>query len=71
MNNKANTFLRASVARKYELVNWTGGHKQVFGPFGEVDLKTLTLAKAEALVKSGFTKLIAKSKDSSPNNSDE
>lgn len=53
--------LPAEVAKVYDLVNWTGGHKQDFGiVFGTVDLSTLTVAKAESLVKKGFTKLVRK-----------
>lgn len=53
-----NITLPAEVAAKYELVGWTGGHHQHFGPrFGDVNLKTISLAQADALVAKGFKKL--------------
>lgn len=53
--------LPAEVAAKYDLVNWVGGHTQDFGAvWGTVNVNTLTLRKAENLVKKGFPKLVAK-----------
>lgn len=53
--------LPSEVAKVFDLVNWTGGVKQDFGPvFGTVDLSTLTVQKAENLVRKGFTKLARK-----------
>lgn len=41
----------------FQLVDWVGGHRQVFGRFGIIDLTTLTPARAENLIKKGFKKL--------------
>jgi len=49
--------LPAEVAAKYDLVNWVGGHRVNFGPFGLIDLNTITLAQADRLHEKGFTKL--------------
>lgn len=49
--------LPAEVAAKYELVGWVGGHRQVFGTFGVIDLSKLTLRKADSLYTRGFSKL--------------
>lgn len=49
--------LNKTVAEKYEVVNWKGGHVQDFGKFGVVDLSKLTIPDADALVKIGFQKL--------------
>lgn len=49
--------LSREVAEKYETVNWNGGHRQDFGTFGVVDLSTMTIQQADALVKKGFKKL--------------
>lgn len=49
--------LPPEVAEKIEVINWTGGHRQVFGRFGTVDLKTMTVSYAESLIARGFTKL--------------
>lgn len=54
--------LPPGVAEQYEVINWKGGHRQVFGRFGEVDLTTLTPKRAERLIKGGFTKLRRKPK---------
>lgn len=59
--NKPKEFLPSEVAQKYELVNWVGGHKQVFGKFGTIDLKELTVEKCAQLVKQEFSKIKAKS----------
>lgn len=59
--------LPTDVAKKYELVDWKGGSRQVFGRFGVVDLNTLTVKQAEKLVRMGFPKLrkVTKKKDAS------
>ncbi len=49
--------LPAEVAEQYELVNWVGGHRQTFGRHGAIDVTKLTLRRAEALVRAGFSKL--------------
>lgn len=49
--------LPTEVAAKYDLVNWTGSHRQVFGAFGTIDLTELTLEKADRLYKRKFPKL--------------
>ena len=49
--------LPPEVAEKIEVINWTGGHRQVFGRFGTVDLSTLTIQQAESLIARGFSKL--------------
>lgn len=49
--------LPSEVAELYELVNWKGGRRQVFGRFGLVDLDKLTVAKANNLAAKGFKKL--------------
>lgn len=54
--------LPAEVAAKYELVDWVGGHRQIFGKHGVVDLQTITLARADKLFRDGFKKLKLKSK---------
>ena len=59
-SDPANKLLSAEVAAQYEIVNWTGGHRQNFGKFGIVDLKVLTPKDAELLVKMKFTKIIRK-----------
>ncbi|MEL6968630.1 MAG: hypothetical protein AAFO02_00565 [Bacteroidota bacterium] len=58
----ANKFLPAAVAEHYEVVNWQGGHTQVFGKFGTVDLQQMTLTRAQRLVNTKFSKLVKKSK---------
>jgi hypothetical protein len=57
VENPANQLLPSDVASEYEVINWVGGHRQRFGNFGVVDLKLMTLEKAERLVKYGFSKL--------------
>lgn len=54
---KIATPLPPEVAEKIEVINWTGGHRQVFGRFGIVDLTTMTVSHAESLIARGFTKL--------------
>lgn len=49
--------LPAEVAEQYELVDWVGGHRQNFGRHGVVDLSKMTLRRADALVRAGFSKL--------------
>lgn len=44
-------------ASRFRLKGWKGGPRQVFGKFGEVDLTTLTIAKAERLIARGFDKI--------------
>ena len=44
--------LSKEVAAKYDL-NWNGGHTVVIGRFGQVDLRTVTLAKVEQMVEKG------------------
>lgn len=58
VENPSNDLLPAIVAAEYEVVNWQGGHRQRFGTFGVVDLKLMTLEKAEHLVRYGFSKLV-------------
>lgn len=53
----ANSHLPKEVSEHYEVVNWHGGHEQNFGRFGMVNLKTITLTRATALVKQKFGKL--------------
>lgn len=53
--------LPAATAKEYELVNWHGGHTQVFGKFGTINASTLTLAQAARLVRVGFPKIKKKS----------
>jgi len=48
--------LPADVAAKYELVNYTGGHRQVWA-FGIVDVNALTMAEADALYARKWSKL--------------
>lgn len=55
--------MNEKVAQKYELVPGTP-LKGFFAGFGELDFTTMSLAKAERLVKDGFTKL--KPKESKP-----
>lgn len=60
--------LPKEVADKYELVDWTGGHRQFFGSrYGTVDLKEMTLSQADRLYRRGFPKLKLKSSSSSSN----
>jgi hypothetical protein len=54
--------LPKAVAKHFDLVDWVGGHRQNFGRFGNIDLKTLTLDQAKRLAKAGFSKLKAKGK---------
>ena len=50
--------LNNTVASQFELVNWTGGKRQIFGKkFGVVDLEKMTIPQAEKLVQMGFKKL--------------
>lgn len=56
----AQDFLPKEVAEKYEVVEWVGGHRQRFGHYGVIDLTKLNLAKAKALVNTGFSKLLEK-----------
>ena len=53
--------LPAATAKDYELVGWHGGHTQVFGKFGTINVSTLTPAQAARLVKIGFPKIARKS----------
>lgn len=53
----SNVKLPAEVAEQYELVNWVGGYRQTFGRYGVVDVSTITLRRADALVRAGFSKL--------------
>lgn len=56
-----NNFLSKEVAEEFEVINWTGGHKQYFGSkYRTVNLKKLTLTQARSLVNRGFTKLVKK-----------
>lgn len=55
------TELSAAVAEKYNLKGIKPGRYH-FPKFGEVDLTSMTLAKADNLVKRGFTYLQAKNK---------
>lgn len=59
----SNVKLPAEVAEQYELVDWVGGHRQTFGRHGVVDLSNITLRRAEALVRAGFSKLRPKELD--------
>jgi len=52
-----NIKLPPEVAAEFELVDWEGSTRQVFGKYGTVDLKTLTLRKARSLYKRKFKKL--------------
>lgn len=52
--------LKDDVAQKYNLVGWSGGHKQLFGSMGIVDINEINLSKADALVKRGFKYLVLK-----------
>jgi len=49
--------LPEAVAEHFELVDWKGGPRQAFGRFGVVDLRTITLQRANSLVQRGFGKL--------------
>lgn len=53
----ANKHLPAEVAALYEVVNWQGGHRQHFGRYGIVDLKNMTITRADRLVNTKFSKL--------------
>lgn len=60
-----NKMLPKEVAAKFEVINWKGGSRQVFGKrFGLIDLTTLTEQKATALVNAGFYKLVKKKQSS-------
>jgi len=54
--------LPSELSEEYEVINWKGSHRQVFGRFGVVDLSKLTKKRAEKLIQSGFSKLRRKSK---------
>lgn len=66
----ANQYLPADVAKDYEVVEWHGGQKMVYGHFGIVDLSVMTVARAERLIKAGFTKLRKRKKKKSIEKSD-
>jgi hypothetical protein len=53
----ADSHLLPATAKHIRTVDWKGGHKQVFGKFGTVDLTTLTLGRARKLIRQGFKKL--------------
>jgi hypothetical protein len=53
--------LSEDVAKKYELVNWVGSHKQYFGKHGIIDVNIMTVAQADALVKAEWPRLQARS----------
>lgn len=53
--------LQPEVAEKYRLVIIRPG-KYNFHKFGEIDLRTLKLSKADTLVKDGFPFLVEKKK---------
>ncbi|HQU52016.1 MAG TPA: hypothetical protein PK643_03340 [Saprospiraceae bacterium] len=74
MNKNANKYLSKEVADQFKVTDWSGGHRQVFGRFGVIDLKELTITRANALVEMGFRKLVRKkitSQSSPENNSEE
>ena len=54
--------LPAEVAEKYNLKIIRPG-KYNFDKFGTIDLRTISLEKADALVEKGFTFLVAKAKN--------
>jgi hypothetical protein len=54
----ANTYLPADLKGLYQVKNWAGGYRQHFGKFGIVDLKAMTIQRAETLIARGFTKLV-------------
>lgn len=63
-----NEWLQEAVRKDYEVVNWHGGWQQVFPtlvkqgfPDGRINLKTLTPALAERLVRAEFPRLRKKS----------
>ena len=56
----ANAYLPREVAEHYEVIGWQGSHKQNFGKFGIIDIKTMTLTRAGSLVSRGFKKLTRK-----------
>lgn len=49
--------LSKEVADQFDIIDWTGSHRQFFGRFGKIDLSTLTVAQAERLVKLRFSKI--------------
>lgn len=53
----SNSLLPPETASSFELVDWKGGAKQVFGIYGTVDVSTLTPAQASRLVMRGFKKI--------------
>lgn len=61
-NDKRIVALPEAVAKEYELINWTGGHRQNFGRFGDIDISKMTPAFAARLVQMGFSKLKKKEK---------
>lgn len=53
----ADSHLLPEVAKRIRTVNWKGGHRQVFGRFGTIDLTTLRVGRARRLIQQGFKKL--------------
>lgn len=52
-----NDYLPEALKGKVKVINWTGGHTQVFGRYGTVNLTKLSLQRATSLVRGGFSKL--------------
>lgn len=49
--------LPEEVAKKYQLVNYTGGDTQVWGKHGTITVSKITLEQAARLVKNKWPKL--------------
>lgn len=64
-NQDPNSWLPADTSAKYEVVDWVGSHRQIFGRFGVIDLKNLSPRQAGSLVKRGFSKLREKTEQKS------
>ena len=56
----ADIWLPKEVSNKFKTVDWVGGHEQNFGRWGMINLKEMTLRRAETLVRKGFPKLAAR-----------
>lgn len=51
------SLLPSATAKLYRLVNWHGGHTQVFGSIGTINVSTLTTDQAARLVRLKFSKI--------------
>ena len=62
--------LPEEVATQYDLIGWKGGPKKDCGRFGIIDLRTLSLQRADLLFNMGFPLLTKKALESTTKKTD-